>query len=233
MGMRTKDSPQTQVVADSDAIRRARSKRLRVWSLVACLVVLGGATGAVLAARSVAASNAAKAREAFVQSSSEVASTLQLAIRREQDLAFAAAGFFLGDPDATNAQFRDWATSVQALARFPELVGWSDVLRVPAAQLGAYAAKFVDRVLGRDRRAAGRFTRSRAAFGPTTALPVRAGRGSPSRLPPIDYCAGVTGVSLLASRDSGQGEYGAVSLGPARFSPWTSRSTAAVPRRPR
>jgi diguanylate cyclase (GGDEF)-like protein len=212
MGMRTGDSPQARVVGDSDAVRRDRSKRFRIWSLVACVVALGGATGAVLAARSVAASNAAKARDAFVQSSSEVASTLQLAIEREQDLVFTAAGFFLGDPGATNTQFRAWSTSVQALARFPELIGWSEVLRVPASQLSAYAATFVT---GSSAGSAGN-----GAFHP---IPngVRpyyclAGAGQ-ARIPvpsaPLDYCAGATGAQLLASLDSGQGEYGAINLG--------------------
>ncbi len=212
MAMRTKDSPQTQVVADSDAIRRARSKRLRVWSLVACLVVLGGATGAVLAARSVAASNAAKAREAFVQSSSEVASTLQLAIRREQDLAFAAAGFFLGDPGATSAQFREWATSVQALVRFPELIGLTDVVRVPASQLSAYAAKFVT---GTSAGSAGKgpFHPIPSGARPYYCLTGARVARIPEAAPPVDYCTGAIGVQLLASRDSGQGEYGAVELG--------------------
>jgi diguanylate cyclase (GGDEF)-like protein len=226
MALRTGDSPHAPVVGDSDALRRDRSRRLRIWSLVACLVVLGGATGAVLAARSVAASNAARSREAFAQSSSEVASTLQLAIEREQDLVFTAAGFFLGDPGATNAQFRAWSTSVQALARFPELIGWSEVLRVPASQLDAYAAKFVTRSsagsasTGSGSASSGSGSASNGSFHPIPSG-VRpyyclAGAGQariPEAVAPLDYCAGATGAQLLASLDSGQGEYGAVNLG--------------------
>jgi diguanylate cyclase (GGDEF)-like protein len=212
MGMRTRDSRQAPALSDSDAIRRARSKRLRVWSLVAGLVVLGGAAGAVLAARSVAASNAAKAREAFVQSSGEVASTLQLAIKREQDLVFPAAGFFLGDPTATSTQFRAWATSVQALARFPELIGWSEVLRVPASQLSAYAARFVSGSSG-GAASNGSFHPIPSGVRPYYCLAGAGQERIPEPSAPIDYCAGATGAPLLASRDSGQGAYGAVNLG--------------------
>jgi diguanylate cyclase (GGDEF)-like protein len=183
-----------------------------MWLLVAGVVVLGGAAAAVFAARSVAASNAAKAHEAFEQSSSEVASTLQLAIEREQDLVFTAAGFFLGDPGATSAQLRAWSTSVQALARYPELVGLTDVLWVPASQLSAYAARFVN---GTSAGSAGS-----ASFHPTPsgARPYYCLAGARQEriaeaAPPVDYCAGALGTQLLASRDSGQGEYGAVNLG--------------------
>ena len=75
-----------------------------MWAVVAAVVVAGGVAGTVLAARSVAAGNAATSREAFKQSSLEVASTLQLAIQREQDLIVTAAGFFLADPRATVAR---------------------------------------------------------------------------------------------------------------------------------
>jgi diguanylate cyclase (GGDEF)-like protein len=212
MGMRTEDSPQGPVMADPDAVRRDRSKRLRIWSLVASLVVLGGATGAVLAARSAAASNAARSRDAFAQSSSEVASTLQLAIEREQDLVFTAAGFFLGDPGATNTQFRAWSTSVQALARFPELIGWSEVLRVPASQLSAYAARFVT---GSSAGSAGNgsFHPIPSGVRPYYCLAGANQARIPEPSAPVDYCAGATGAQLLASLDSGQGEYGAINLG--------------------
>jgi diguanylate cyclase (GGDEF)-like protein len=212
MALRTGDSPHAPVVGDSDAIRRDRSRRLRRWSLVAGLVVLGGATGAVLAARSVAASNAARSREAFAQSSSEVASTLGLAIERERDLVVTAAGFFLGDPGATSAQLRDWSTSVQALARYPELIGLTDVLWVDSSQLSAYAAKFVTHT------AVG--SAASASFHPTPSglRPYYCLAGARQLrirepAPAVDYCAGALGAQLRASRASGQGEYGAVNLG--------------------
>jgi diguanylate cyclase (GGDEF)-like protein len=212
MGIRTKDSPQAPVIGESDAVRRDRTKRVRIWSLIACVVVLGGSAGAVLVARSAAVSNASRSREAFAQSSNAVASTLQLAIQRERDLVFTAAGFFLGDPAATSAQLRTWSTSVQALARFPELIGLTDVLLVPASQLRAYAAKFITHTsVG---------SAANASFHPipSGARPYYCLAGArQARIreaaPPDDYCAGEIGAQLLASRDSGQGEYGAINLG--------------------
>src|SRR5580704_11226567 len=133
---------QTEVGSRAPTLRPPRWKRFRGWAVVALLVALGGAAGAIFAARSIAASDTAKSRAAFKQSSGQVASTLQLAIQREQDLVVTGAGFFLGDPDASNTQFREWSTSVQALQRFPELLNWGEIALVPASQLDAFAARF-------------------------------------------------------------------------------------------
>ena len=212
MGLRTRNPPDATVAPGSAASRRERSKRLRMWSIVAVVVVFGGAAGAVLAARWVATSNAAKSHAAFKQSSIEVASTLQLAIQREQDLVVTATGFFLGDPNATRAQFNAWSTSVQALQRFPELLGWGEVLRIPASQLAAFAAEFPPGPSAGS-TSTGSFHPIPAGARPYYCL----GGAGQSRIPQpsaaLDYCAGATGASLLASRDSGRGVYGAINLG--------------------
>ncbi|MGD0196874.1 MAG: hypothetical protein ABSC56_03035 [Solirubrobacteraceae bacterium] len=140
-------------------------RRFRIWLVVAVLVAGVGVAGSALAARSAANSNAEKSREAFEQSSAEVAASLQLALDRERDLVITASGLFLGDPTATGAQFRAWATSVQALQRYPELLTWGEILLVRRADLAAFAARFVP---AGSRRA---FPRCRQACGRTTALP--------------------------------------------------------------
>jgi diguanylate cyclase (GGDEF)-like protein len=176
-----------------------------VWVSVAVLSVLVGVAGTVFAARLVAHADATKSRQAFRNSSGGVASTLQLAVQREQDLVVNAAGFFLGDPGASNAQFRAWSSSVRALARFPELLGWGDLVIVPAPRLSAFAAHAAaDPVtpLG----AGGSLHVIPAGARPFYCLvPTGQARSLRVAVPPgFDFCAGSTGALTLASRDSGR-----------------------------
>jgi len=89
---------QTDAGSRAAATRPPAWKRFRGWAVVAFLVAVGGVAGTAFAARSIAAGDTANSRDAFKQSSGQVASTLQLAIQREQDLVITGAGFFLGDP---------------------------------------------------------------------------------------------------------------------------------------
>ena len=212
MGKRTRDRSESTVNAGSRAI--AASRRLRVWALVATLVVAAGIVGAAFAASSVAGSNADQSRQAFTETSGEVASTLQLAVQREQDLAVSAGGFFLGKPTASTADFRAWARSVQALQRFPELGGWGEVTIVPASQLAAFTAKTVAHPptpLGPD----GAFHLIPPGSRPYYCLlTVGQERNQLVGAPPgIDYCAGRTGAVNFASRDSGRAAYQVINVG--------------------
>ena len=66
------------------------------------------------------------------------------AILHEQDLNVSATGFVSGRPAASNRQFGQWATSVSALTRYPELIGFGQVLKVPAGPgLRAFAARAI------------------------------------------------------------------------------------------
>jgi diguanylate cyclase (GGDEF)-like protein len=211
MDPRTQHSSRVGFVAPSAVIQPDGPRRLRIWAIVAVLIAAGAIAGALFAARSVAASNAAKSRQAFRQSAAEVAARLQLAIQREGDLVVTAAGFFLTDPDASGAAFRAWSTSIQALRRFPELLSWGEIARVPASQLDAFAAKHIRGPSGAAPRS-GSFHPIPAGVRPyyclVTALQHRAAQ--PAAPAALDYCA----VSALASlRDSGRVVYTAVNLG--------------------
>ena len=153
----------------------------------------------------------------FATSSAEVASTLKLAIQHEQDLIVSAAGFVVGNPDATEAQFVRWADSVRALQRYPELNGFGESVIVPASQLKAFAARAVAapsallapggtfQVVPPGKRAFYCFSRvsqSRVA----SETPVG-----------FDYCTGDQGVAALAARDSGQGDYVPIEFGKLAF----------------
>ena len=117
-----------------------KPNRNHPWVTIVLAVILlaGGVLSATMTARSVAHRSVEKSRDALALSSEEVASTLRLAIQREEDLAVSATGFFLGTPIPSNDQFLAWANTVQAMERYPELLGWGEVVMVTAAQLEAY-----------------------------------------------------------------------------------------------
>jgi signal transduction histidine kinase/CheY-like chemotaxis protein len=189
------------VPSRSGAVGPGRSKLLRVWMIVAVVVSVGGTATAVVAADSAAGRDAAKSREAFRQSSTEIASTLQLAVQREQDLIESASGFVIGNPNASDAKFAQWAGAVHALARYPELLSIGHSVIVPAAALPAFAAnagkvaKAAFHVIPPGRRPFYCFAVGGVAKSAQAALPAG-----------YDFCA-FDPASALASRDSGQGEY--------------------------
>jgi diguanylate cyclase (GGDEF)-like protein len=202
------------VRAPSRGVDGGRSKRHRLWLAVAAMLAIGGITGTLFGASSVAHTGAANSREAFANSSGEVASTLQLAIQRERDLVVSASAFFLGDPHATNAQFREWETNAQVFARFPELLGWGDLVIVPASRLAAFAARAkADPVdpLGPGGKLHVIPAGARSYY---CLVPVGAARSLTIAAPPgFDFCAGPTGGLTLASRDSGRSIYKALNVG--------------------
>ncbi len=180
--------------------------------LLAGLLFAMGVAGSVATASSVARRDADKSRNAFSLSTVEVASTLRLAIQREQDLAVSAAGFFLDSPLPSNAEFVAWANALQAMDRYPELLGWGEVVMVPAAQLDAYVAAVTADPSG-------------VVTGEFQLIPpgerdfyclfvVGQSRNPATGAPPgFDYCAGASGTQTLAARDTGRSGYEVIDTG--------------------
>ena len=104
-------------------------------------------------------------------SSAHVASTLQLALQHEEDLIVSARGFAAGNPNASNTEFIRWATSVQVLQRYPELVEHGLRADGPPSAAGCDrctppelgTARSSSSLSGDDRRARGRSTALRSA----------------------------------------------------------------------
>ena len=183
------------------------------------LLACAGASAALMGALAAARSEADKGRLAFHLASDEVASTLQLAIQHEEVLILSGSAFVNGNPIATPTAFDQWAQSVRALSRFPELENLGLVRLVPASALSAFEARAHKEPL--------------RPFGPNSAMPkapfevfppgrrnqycfAAAGlaRSPATFLPPgLDYCA--LAPALLASRDSGQSTYAPFVLGRA------------------
>jgi diguanylate cyclase (GGDEF)-like protein len=181
----------------------------RVWVVLAALLVVGGMAGSVVSASSIARENGAKSRQVFISSSAGIASTLQLGIQHEQDLIVSASGFVAGNPTASNVQFGEWARSVDALGRYPELVGIGHSVIVLAAGLPAFAAQATAHPVGR-----------LAANGTFEVVPpgnrsyyclaiAQVQRSAQSAFPAgTDFCAtNPVASASLSARDSGRGAY--------------------------
>ena len=193
-------------------IARARQSQHRVvLAAVTTALVVGGALAAVLGARAVAFSETQKASLDFHLSSEEIASTLQLSIQHEEDLVIAASAYVTSTPHASPADFDRWATSVQAMQRYPELENIGLVRLVPASQLRSF-----------ERYIAARPVRP---LGPSSVAPVEGFEVLPPGKRPF-YCFAVAGLArsaltyipagsdycalapqLMSGRDSGTASY--------------------------
>ena len=177
---------------------------------MAALLVAGGVTGSVATARSVARRSAERSHDALALSSVEVASTLRLAIQRQEDLAVSATGFFLDTPFPSNDEFTTWAKAIRAMDRYPELLGWGEVVMVTSAQLKAYmatAAADPAEVVAR-----GKFELIPPGEREFYCLFVVGQSRNPETGAPagFDYCTGANGTLTLAARDTGRSGYQAV-----------------------
>ncbi|MGZ5372300.1 MAG: CHASE domain-containing protein, partial [Aeromicrobium sp.] len=105
------------------------------------LLALGGVAGSAFAAESVAREDAEAARQAFERSSAEVASTLELATRHQDDLLVNASSYIVRNQLATQAQFRAWVASSHILDRYPDVLGVGFAVIVPASELPAFIAR--------------------------------------------------------------------------------------------
>jgi diguanylate cyclase len=182
--------------------------RIRFWQVVAVAVLIVGVVGSLLAAHAVGGNDANQSRRAFNTSSAQVASTLQLAIQHEDDLNLAAAAFFAGNPNATNADFRQWAGTVLAFERYPELQEIGVRVIVPASELAAFSTHVTQDPAGRQAQQA-TFEVVPAGARPFYCLAQveearTAGEGPAAG---FDFCNGAAGSQWLAARVSGRALY--------------------------
>src|SRR6202035_2828819 len=94
-----------------------------LWAAVAALCVAAGAAGSVLGAHALAGHDEAQSRQNFHLSvtSTGIASTVRVALQREEDLLAAAGTFCAGNPKTSPAELSSWARGANALRRYPEL----------------------------------------------------------------------------------------------------------------
>jgi diguanylate cyclase (GGDEF)-like protein len=172
---------------------------------VAVLVVVVGVGVSIVGSRAVARGTAQNAHAASVTSSVEIASTLRLAIEREQDLAVNTGAFLINDPGATNSQFLQWVVSDRMFARFPELLGIGNVELVPAAQLPQFAL----RSEAASGAAPGSFQVTPPGVRPyyCFATLTSSSTGKSTSPPNVDLCGTDLGPSFVKARSSGQSTY--------------------------
>jgi diguanylate cyclase (GGDEF)-like protein len=204
------------LAASSPPARPKRGHRRVVSAVLAVVCVAAGTVASLLGAHAVARSDAGKARARFHQGSVALASTLRLAIQREEELAVGASTFFAGDPRATPAEFARWVKWARTLRRFPELENLGLVALVRHGQLPAFEAQ-----------------RSRTTLAPASATaPARTqlrivpvsdhhyyclagadlARAAVASAPAgLDYCA--LSPALLVARDEGRSEVAPSLLG--------------------
>ncbi len=182
--------------------------RRSLWLVVAAVMVAVGFGGSLLAATVVARNNTQAAHQSFVASSEQIASTLQLAIQHEQDLVVNAGAFFVGTPDPTGAQYRQWLTASHTFAQYPELAGIAQVVVVPAAGLAAFEARALRDPAG-TLGAHGTFQIIPAGVRPYYCFTNVAQSRSGQSVTPVgfDYCDTVLGPQFLKARDTGVGAY--------------------------
>jgi diguanylate cyclase (GGDEF)-like protein len=116
-------------------------RRGSLWAMAAVVLALAGVAGAVLGARAMAHSDAQRQRLASHLTAAEIASVLELAIRREEDLTISTSAFVASNPNVTPAAFDRWIESVRAIQRYPELQNIGLLKLVPASQLAAFEAR--------------------------------------------------------------------------------------------
>jgi diguanylate cyclase (GGDEF)-like protein len=91
------------------------------WIAFAVFCLLAGTIASVFSARTVAKKDAASGQATFQQGSRAIASTLRLAIQRQEELTVAAATYFAANPKASPAEFGTWVRWARTRHRYPEL----------------------------------------------------------------------------------------------------------------
>jgi diguanylate cyclase (GGDEF)-like protein len=168
------------------------------------LVFIAGTIGSIFFAGGVARSDAQKSQRTFGTSAIGIANTLKFEIQHEDDLVLASRAFVVGNPNASEAKFTQWARTLGALQRYPELQGFGESRVITAAELPAFAAHPVIEAAGESESPT-----------PFKVIPpgnrpfycftvIGLSRNLNESLPPgFDLCAGSEGRTLLASRESG------------------------------
>jgi diguanylate cyclase (GGDEF)-like protein len=204
------------------AARRRGTQLRRRWLVAAAasLVALAGIVGSVLGARAVSQSAVHAKRLSFQVASREIASTLGLAIQREEDLVIAARAYAVSGGGVSARGFDLWAQAVNAMERYPELENIGLVAYVPSSRLRAFEAAVrahpVEPLGLGTASVAPKFELLPPGPRPFYCLAVAGlARSMRSYIPAgFDYCA--LSTPLLASRDTGQVSYAPFFVGSRR-----------------
>ncbi|HEX2703725.1 MAG TPA: ATP-binding protein [Solirubrobacteraceae bacterium] len=182
-------------------VRRLSDRRNGAWMLAAALLIVIGAAGSAIAANAVSRSETQRSHLASQSSAAQIASTVKLGLREEEDLDLAAGAFLVDHTTLSQAKFDVWARAIQVNRRYPELVGLVWIALVPASRLSAFEQRLVPPPAIPTSYAA--FTIVPSGTRPYYCLLALAVNRSAPANPQIhtDYCAE---YPLVALRDSGR-----------------------------
>jgi diguanylate cyclase (GGDEF)-like protein len=170
--------------------------------------------GSYFGANDLAQSNVQQAHQNLRTSSVEIASTLNLAIQHEQDLAISAGAFNVENPNASESSFIRWVNDVETFQRYPEILAVAEVEVVRPSQLKAFAARAA--INERESKAPSQtFTLTPAGKRPYYCLvDLEHARTGLTEIPiGLDLCDSSLGPQLLQAASSGQPTYAPDSLG--------------------
>ena len=100
-------------------VRRLRGVQGQ-WAALAVLVALAGIVAAVLWAAAVGRGDADRSRTAFRLESEQIAASVKLDIRRQEDLLQYEAAILLANPHISQAGWLGWARQARLFSRFPD-----------------------------------------------------------------------------------------------------------------
>jgi len=188
--------------------------RGHIWAMLGATLVVVGIASSTLAAAGDAHAQGDRSQRAFLSSSQEIATVLEVALQHEEDLVVDTEAFVVGDPHASEAQFVAWADAVHAMTRYPELRDFGEALIVPASQLKA----FVKRAAAEPNNGfppTGSFVITPPGNRPFSCfLVIGLDRTLRDGLPSgFNLCGGTRGKSLLATRGSGQANLEPLTVG--------------------
>ena len=142
MAIGSSDPSSTTETSSTNGFTKKRGKpHGRVWLAVAVGLFGIGSIGSVFGAHAVAHTDAQRSRQAFATSAKDISLLLQKSLQHEQDLSFSASAFVVGNQNASQAGFRNWAAALHAFERYPELLAVAVLVMVPAAQLATFTAR--------------------------------------------------------------------------------------------
>ena len=177
-------------------------RKRQYWILVAVLAILLGGLGTIFGSRGVARNDAQMSQQLFASTSASVVSTLNLDIQHEQDLVYALGAHFATAPNDNQREFSSWLTSLEALKRYPELIGVAEIALVRHPQLASFESQVNTspghpfQIIPAGQRAYYCFARAEVSRSVSLSEP-----------PGLDFCATPLGPLLMNSIDSGQGAY--------------------------
>ncbi|CAN5668667.1 hypothetical protein BH10ACT2_BH10ACT2_18450 [soil metagenome] len=155
-------------------------------------------------------------RRSFELATSEITSSLSLALQRYADLSTSTAAFVVDHPNASNGGLEQWMRIINAAQRYPELMGLGIAVIVQNSELADFAAKAAAEPSG-PLNADGSFSPIPGGDRPFYCFVNAVWSSTEAVTPPLpaglDLCALDIGSVLLNARDTGAGALTSTDLG--------------------